>query len=611
MRCNRVYREIHSSPQSMIPIQTRHLPNKEQQLLLQAALWSGSAAIESWGQWQGSVDFDSYLDDESFALLPLLYTNLLRHAVTHPLMHKLKGIYRRAWCENQVHFQAVEGVVRGLHHASIPTLLLNGIALSLKYYREDALRTMRDSQVLVPVDRAEEATQLLTQSGWKALSNISKSRCPSQKTVTFLNGSDLRLEICWNPSFENHGKEGRTCLWRDATPITIAKVPTHTLGPTATLGHSLLGGSDENLEPRIGWIADAMTVLNSAGSKVDWTRLVDMARKRRMLLQLKTRVGLLHELFHTLIPSTVLAEVEGIPLSYLERMEARYRRAACGASKQSLLGAKVLDLVECLRGRRGEGTLRAIATVPEYLRDKVNARNQILKEKVRKYFDVWRKINFLEEVLAKLTGVESRLAHYAMKSSDYSFSQDYVSDRTSVWNQHLAELKAKENVHMLEVGSFEGRSAIWFLSNVLTHSSSTVTCIDPFAHRIIEIRFDHNIRVSGFASRVTKIKGRSQDVLKLFREKNFDLVYIDGSHRVEDVRADALLSWSLVKPGGIVIFDDYLWELELPIEERPQIAIDQFLGRFDSELETLHKGFQVIVRKRPVTVGRNLHRVGA
>src|ERR1043166_3071183 len=228
-----------------------HLAGKQQELLLQAALWSGEPAIQAWENWKTIIDFDCYMDNESFSLLPLLYKNLRRHSVSDPFMSKLKGIYRQAWCENQVYFQAVEGVVRDLHRATIPTLLLNGIALSLKYYREDALRTIKDSQVLRPVDRAEEAAQLLAQSGWKPLSNISKSRYPFQEAVTFLNGSDLRLDICWNPSFENRETEDQTCLWRDATPITIAEVPTHTLGPTATLRHSLLGGSDGNFGTRL------------------------------------------------------------------------------------------------------------------------------------------------------------------------------------------------------------------------------------------------------------------------------------------------------------------------------------------------------------------------
>ncbi len=170
----------------------------------------------------------------------------------------------------------------------------------------------------------------------------------------------------------------------------------------------------------------------------------------------------------------------------------------------------------------------------------------------------------------------------------------------------LAGFKGRENLQMLEIGSFEGRSAIWFLSHVLTQPSSTITCIDPFWHRIIEIRFDHNIKVSGCSRRVNKLKGLSQQVLPLFREKSFDLVYIDGSHRAEDVRVDALLSWSILKPGGVAIFDDYLWELELPTEDRPQIAIDEFLNEFRSELEILHSGYQLIVRKATCSVSAGL-----
>jgi predicted O-methyltransferase YrrM len=112
-----------------------------------------------------------------------------------------------------------------------------------------------------------------------------------------------------------------------------------------------------------------------------------------------------------------------------------------------------------------------------------------------------------------------------------------------------------------------------------------------------EIRFDHNIAVSGYPSRVTKIKGRSQEVLKLLREDSYNIIYIDGSHRAADVQADASLSWPLLKRGGIVIFDDYLLNLEKPREDRPQMAIDNFLRDFRSQLEVLYKGNQVIVKR--------------
>jgi predicted O-methyltransferase YrrM len=571
-------------------------PTQQQKLLLQAALLSGTVAIAAWQQWKSSIDFDDYLDAESFALLPLLYTNLQREEVRDPLMHKLKGIYRRLWCENQIQVQQVEEAVCAFYQAGIPTLLLNGAALSAKYYREGELRSVRDSQIAVPVNRAEDAIWLRVQAGWKVLSRNQDPGFGFQRSVTFSDDSDRRLEICWSPSFENHGNESRSCFWRDATPLRIGGVPAHALDPTAALCSVLLAGSSQNGEPRIGWIPDAAAVLNASDpSSINWPEIVDLARKRRKVAQLKTRVELLKNLFDALIAATVLAEVQRTPLSYRERIGDRYRMMA---RVHSYVGSRAAPALYLLQTR---------------VREKLDIGKQAATEKLRKFSGGSIKRTCLDTVLGKLTGIEIRLARYAMRTSEYSFSQDYVSDRSSVWNEHLAGFKGRENLQMLEIGSFEGRSAVWFLSHVLTQPSSTITCIDPFWHRIIEIRFDHNIKVSGCSRRVKKIKGLSQQVLPLFREKSFDLVYIDGSHRAEDVRADAWLSWSILKPGGVAIFDDYLWELELPTEDRPQIAIDEFLNEFRSELEILHSGYQLIVRKAACSVSAGLptpdHRV--
>jgi predicted O-methyltransferase YrrM len=209
----------------------------------------------------------------------------------------------------------------------------------------------------------------------------------------------------------------------------------------------------------------------------------------------------------------------------------------------------------------------------------------------------------LEWALAKLVNIERRLVKYAFKPSEYSFTKDDVSAVAPIWTQHLSEIRGKENIHMLEVGSFEGRSAIWFLQNVLIHPSSTITCVDifyssrvPFCMR--EIRFDHNIAASGFSSRVTKVKARSQELLELLREDTYNIIYIDGSHRAADVQSDASLSWPLLKRNGIIIFDDYLWRLEWPVERRPKMGIDNFLSSVGSQLEILHKGRRQVIGKR-------------
>jgi predicted O-methyltransferase YrrM len=161
----------------------------------------------------------------------------------------------------------------------------------------------------------------------------------------------------------------------------------------------------------------------------------------------------------------------------------------------------------------------------------------------------------------------------------------------------LAELKDREYVNFLEIGSFEGRSAIWFLENVLTHPTATITCVDAFVHPGAEPRFDHNLRMSGLSVRVKKIKGKSEEVLSTLTPGSFDAIYIDGCHKALNVLMDAIASWILLKSKGILIFDDYNWKPQWPQLERPQMAIDLFLNVLQSEAVLLHRGYQVIVRK--------------
>ncbi len=182
---------------------------------------------------------------------------------------------------------------------------------------------------------------------------------------------------------------------------------------------------------------------------------------------------------------------------------------------------------------------------------------------------------------------------------DYEFSADYVSYVAPVWEQHLSPWRGRDELRMLEIGSFEGRSALWFLENLLTHPQSALVCVDKFAKDYSNV-FDRNIAASGRADKVTKLCGKSQDILPMLPDASFDAIYIDGDHRADAVWHDARESWRLVKPNGIIIFDDYRWALHLPPEERPKKAIDRFLAEYQSQLIVLHQGYQVMVRCCPV-----------
>ncbi len=191
---------------------------------------------------------------------------------------------------------------------------------------------------------------------------------------------------------------------------------------------------------------------------------------------------------------------------------------------------------------------------------------------------------------------EESSRHY---SKTYRFSTDWFTPNVPVWMSNLGHFKGKPDIHYLEVGLFEGRSAIWMIENILTHPTSRLTGIDVFPENL-EARWLDNLNQSGQEGRATTIKGYSQAEMRKLPLDSFDIIYIDGSHKGPDVLADAVLAWDLLKTGGILIFDDYNWRrgMEEPPELRPGEAIDAFITMNRDSLEVLHRCYQLVVEKR-------------
>jgi predicted O-methyltransferase YrrM len=151
-------------------------------------------------------------------------------------------------------------------------------------------------------------------------------------------------------------------------------------------------------------------------------------------------------------------------------------------------------------------------------------------------------------------------------------------------------------VRFLEIGSFEGASAIWMLRNVLTHPESRLTCIDNdklgCGKRLVA-----NLAASGFQSRAVIHWIDSHAVRQVVPDDHFDFVYVDGSHAAPNVLFDVVNAYLICKPGGLVGCDDYLFELP-ENGSVPKPAIDAFLKLMGDRVEVVHSGYQLWFRKR-------------
>ncbi len=185
---------------------------------------------------------------------------------------------------------------------------------------------------------------------------------------------------------------------------------------------------------------------------------------------------------------------------------------------------------------------------------------------------------------------------YAGPKSNYVFTTDWFSNHIPVWKPTLKHLEGKKAAY-LEIGVWEGRSFFWVLDNVLTNPASKAVAIDVFPEGA-DRRFYHNLKESGYAKRVTVLKGPSSLKLRELKPNTFDLVYVDGDHIGASVLTDIVLCWDLIKEGGLLIMDDYRWGRgDLPADARPEFAIDAFLTLFWNQLDVVHSGYQMIVQK--------------
>ena len=165
---------------------------------------------------------------------------------------------------------------------------------------------------------------------------------------------------------------------------------------------------------------------------------------------------------------------------------------------------------------------------------------------------------------------------------------------------------------ILEVGSYEGKSTAFIIETLANINDLEIHCIDSWEGGIehkeggvaesnmqaVEARFSHNMKIAIDKSRrtVNEVhKGLSNKELpKLVASdmhEYFDFIYIDGSHQAPDVLLDAILGFELLRIGGVMAFDDYLWQEPLPGGadpiRSPKISIDAFTNIYCRKLKCL------------------------
>lgn len=180
-----------------------------------------------------------------------------------------------------------------------------------------------------------------------------------------------------------------------------------------------------------------------------------------------------------------------------------------------------------------------------------------------------------------------------MFSMAYHFEYDWFSGHIPRFTRLLGEFKGTPATG-LEIGTHEGRSCVWMMKNILTDAGSKLITVDAFEQSVLR----SNIEECGCLDRVDVRIGLSRDVLPTVARGSIDFAYIDGSHWSCDVLEDAVNVFRLVRVGGVIGFDDYLWDdPSFNQHGTPKPAIDAFLLCYSHKVTLLEKSSQVWIRK--------------
>jgi len=195
-----------------------------------------------------------------------------------------------------------------------------------------------------------------------------------------------------------------------------------------------------------------------------------------------------------------------------------------------------------------------------------------------------------------------------MPDHDYDFTNNWF--KGDVWDSLLPQITP---TRLLEIGSYEGASACYLIEKLAISKGIELHCVDTWEGGVehkaggfalsdmpaVEKRFYRNTEIA-----LTRVQNPVQlfvhkqysdlALAKLIsdgKQGSFDFIYVDGSHQAPDVLCDALLSFRLLRIGGVCCFDDYLWQELLPYGTDPircpKPAIDAFTNIYCRKLRII------------------------
>ena len=190
----------------------------------------------------------------------------------------------------------------------------------------------------------------------------------------------------------------------------------------------------------------------------------------------------------------------------------------------------------------------------------------------------------------------------------YEFTQKWF-DNSRIKKEIQKHIPSGNINKILEIGSFEGQSSVFFADKLLENDKSFLVCIDPFfdsgtvdgittlfVNQDVKNRFLTNISKSKNSNKITH-HCMTSDNFFLENKETFNFIYVDGCHNPEYVKRDVNNAFKILEKNGVLWMDDYLYGNRKEHKGTPKDVIDYFLEKNKGKYKIIYKGYQIAIRK--------------
>jgi uronate dehydrogenase len=294
-------------------------------LLMRAAVQDDPGALESWKQWLEMVDLEKeYLDSFSYRLLPIVYQNLASQHIDHPLMARLKGVYRRAWLENQFSLQQVIPFITQLHDRGIPVMLLDDLSSILRLYDGQGVRRPYSVDILVQPADVSGLLRFLEESHIWPKVHYGKRFLTVETPLEVWPPFALPLSVAWRvfPSIQTHAQAA--AAWQAGSPASLGDCPVFTLDLESHFLRTCLRANRAKPEAAFFALIDVAQMLGKQADKIDWEQVVELARSHHQVLPVVKSIREILSFTEMPRGDALLQQLQKLPVSWLDRLDHQF-----------------------------------------------------------------------------------------------------------------------------------------------------------------------------------------------------------------------------------------------------------------------------------------------